>query len=206
MICLFYSSGHTKETEGLARVLTEPCGRGLDASPVSGPDTVARLGPPGGWPALRREAGHLSRAGPAVGMPQAAAWDTVSCLRSASPSPSPSFRQGVRTESLRRARNNKQMAAECFLRGGRPLNDSSVARKAGVNDDGENSVAMTQGLRGQPGAHGIPAPATSRRRRRSTAPPSDPRPPRPTTSPKRTGVISDSSAQNYRDRWLSSLS
>lgn len=142
--------------------------------------------------------------GPAVGMPQAAAWDTVSCLRSASPSPSPSFRQGVRTESLRRARNNKQMAAECFLRGGRPLNDSSVARKAGVNDDGENSVAMTQGLRGQPGAHGIPAPATSRGR--STAPPSDPRPPRPTTSPKRTGVISDSSAQNYRDRWLSSLS
>lgn len=130
------------------------------------------------------------------------------CLSPASPSPSPSpsFRQGVRTESLRRARNNKQMAAECFLRGGRPLNDSSVARKAGVNDDGENSVAMTQGLRGQPGAHGIPAPATSRRRRRSTAPPSDPRPPRPTTSPKRTGVISDSSAQNYRDRWLSSLS
>lgn len=103
-----------------------------------------------------------------MGMLQAAAWNGlfISAL-SLSPPPSlslsRSFRQGVRTENLRRVRNNKQMAAECFLHGGRPLSDSNVARKAGINDDEENSVAMTQGLQERPGAHGIPAPATSLR-------------------------------------------
>lgn len=149
--------------------------------------------------------------GPAVGMAQAPAWDRVSscplCLSLRLPlSLSRSFRRGARTEDLRRVRNNKQMAAECFLHGGRPLNDSNVARKAGINDDGENSVTMTHGLQGQLRAHGIPAPATSWRR--NTARPSGPTPPSATTSPNCTGIIGDSSEQNYRDqdtlgRWLS---
>lgn len=44
-------------------------------------------------------------------------------------SPSLSSRQGMRTENLRRARNNKQMAVECFMDGGRMLNKSNVAGK-----------------------------------------------------------------------------
>lgn len=64
------------------------------------------------------------------------------------------------TASLRRVRNKEQMAERYFTDDGRMLNNSNVARKVRINDDGKNSVTMTQVLQGQLGSQGccLPSP------------------------------------------------